>query len=183
MYTDENFPPPYNNFIYNNNFIDNYLQASDCGSNFWNGSYLDGGNYWSDYSGVDNDNDGYGDSPYYILDGDNIDYYPLIKPKTNIIVDSISGGFRVTAKIKNNGTTPVYDVPWSIDIGNTFYIRPDDEHQVGVIDEIPAGESVTINQRRLFAIGRDVGISVSAGDDTVQKTASWVLGPLVLGLN
>jgi hypothetical protein len=100
-----------------------------------------------------------------------------------ITVDSISGGFRVSAKVKNNGNTTAYDVPWSIDMSDCFYIRPDDKHQVGVIDEIPAGGSKSIRQKSLFAIGMNVGITVSAGDDTMQKTASWVLGPLVLGLH
>ena len=47
------------NIIYNNNFIDNATQADDNGSN--NKFYLDlptGGNYWSDYTGVDDGSDG-----------------------------------------------------------------------------------------------------------------------------
>lgn len=47
------------NKIYNNNFIDNTTQADDNGSN--NEFYLDlptGGNYWSDYTGVDDGSGG-----------------------------------------------------------------------------------------------------------------------------
>jgi hypothetical protein len=43
---------------------------------FDNGSF---GNYWSDYSGVDADNDGIGDTPY-IIGGNLQDRYPLMAP-------------------------------------------------------------------------------------------------------
>jgi parallel beta-helix repeat protein len=43
-----------NNQIYHNNFIENTFQAYDDNSNnFWNDFYPSGGNYWSDYSGLD----------------------------------------------------------------------------------------------------------------------------------
>ncbi len=37
------------NLIYHNNFIDNANQAYDDSTNFWNDTYLSGGNYWSDF--------------------------------------------------------------------------------------------------------------------------------------
>jgi predicted secreted protein len=37
------------------------------------------GNYWADYGGVDKNRDGIGDQPK-IIDGENADYYPLMKP-------------------------------------------------------------------------------------------------------
>ncbi|MCK4405477.1 MAG: right-handed parallel beta-helix repeat-containing protein [Hadesarchaea archaeon] len=72
-----------NNRIYHNNFINNADQASDDGSNYWDNGYPSGGNYWSDYTGVDSyrgenqdilGSDGIGDTPHY---GDR---YPLIRP-------------------------------------------------------------------------------------------------------
>ena len=47
--------------------------------NIWDNGYPSGGNYWSDYAGVDADGDGIGDTPY-IIDDNNIDHYPLMGP-------------------------------------------------------------------------------------------------------
>jgi parallel beta-helix repeat protein len=78
-----------NNLIYHNNFIDNTVQASVTSSgNMWNDSYPSGGNYWSDYAGVDNyrgpsqtlpGSDSIGDTGYTIA-VNNMDRYPLMKP-------------------------------------------------------------------------------------------------------
>jgi hypothetical protein len=37
------------------------------------------GNFWDDYHGTDNNDDGIGDTPY-IIDENNQDNYPLIEP-------------------------------------------------------------------------------------------------------
>ncbi|MCJ2555746.1 MAG: right-handed parallel beta-helix repeat-containing protein [Candidatus Thermoplasmatota archaeon] len=77
--------------IHHNNLINNTLQAYDDmgANNSWDDGYPSGGNYWSDYEGVDNcsgpnqdncpDPDGIGDTPY-VIDGDTRDNYPLMAP-------------------------------------------------------------------------------------------------------
>ena len=85
-----------NNIIYLNNFINNTDQVySYRSTNIWNSTekitytyngkqytnYL--GNYWSDYTGSDEDGDGIGDTPYSI-DSDK-DYYPLMERFENYI--------------------------------------------------------------------------------------------------
>jgi hypothetical protein len=47
--------------------------------NSWDAGYPSGGNYWSDYSGVDSNLDGIGDTPY-VIDSSNVDHYPLVRP-------------------------------------------------------------------------------------------------------
>jgi parallel beta-helix repeat protein len=69
-----------NNSNYHNNFIDNAEHVKSYAStNVWDGGYPSIGNYWSNYTGVDLDNDGIGDSEHKI-DGNNTDHYPLMGP-------------------------------------------------------------------------------------------------------
>jgi parallel beta-helix repeat protein len=87
-----------NNKIYHNNFIDNaeqviiwttYRDDMEIEShNIWDDGYPSGGNYWSDYCGVDEysgpyqnetGSDGIGDTPY-VIDENNQDNYPLMQP-------------------------------------------------------------------------------------------------------
>jgi parallel beta-helix repeat protein len=69
-----------NNKLFHNSFVNNdiqvYLESSDS-ANIWDDGYPSGGNYWSDYTGVDSNLDGIGDSNYTI-DADNDDRYPLM---------------------------------------------------------------------------------------------------------
>jgi len=77
----------YNNAIHQNKFINNTYQTANLWStNIWDNGYPSGGNYWSDYTGVDlksgpnqdqSGSDGIGDTPYSI-DANNTDRYPLI---------------------------------------------------------------------------------------------------------
>jgi parallel beta-helix repeat protein len=81
-----------NNHFYHNNFVDNtgqiYIDSSSI-DNVWDDGYPSGGNYWSDYTGVDvkkgpsqtePGSDGIGDWPYYVNDWLDMDWYPLMRP-------------------------------------------------------------------------------------------------------
>ena len=66
-----------NNLLYHNNLINNTNNnAYDTSTNQWNTSTV--GNYYSDYTGSDNDSDGIGDTSYQIPGGSSIDYFPLM---------------------------------------------------------------------------------------------------------
>lgn len=68
-----------NNTFYGNKFVNNAQQAFvfDQAMNIWSSGPALGGNYWSDYNGIDADGNKIGDSPY-VIDAANSDPYPLI---------------------------------------------------------------------------------------------------------
>lgn len=79
----------FGNKIFHNDFVNNIEQVHSVGSaNNWDDGYPSGGNFWSEYSGVDyfsgpyqneTGSDKMGDSPYAI-DANNADYYPTMNP-------------------------------------------------------------------------------------------------------
>jgi parallel beta-helix repeat protein len=71
-------------YIWQNGFVDNVMQLNGClcdeypedeEPHAWDDGKV--GNYWSDYIGVDANNDGIGDSPY-VIDIQNQDRFPLM---------------------------------------------------------------------------------------------------------
>jgi peptide/nickel transport system substrate-binding protein len=83
------FDSSQDNFVYNNNFVNNTVQVSLAESvDFWNMDYPVCGNYWSNYNGTDlysgayqneTGSDGIGDTGY-IISTENVDHYPLTDP-------------------------------------------------------------------------------------------------------
>jgi len=118
--------PAVDNRFYHNNLIDNNPQVSNpltyttC---LWDNGYPSGGNYWSNYTGVDlysgpyqnnTGSDGIGDTSH-IIDANNTDHFPLMKPYggvcdigiTNITTSKtvVGQGYNlsITAKTLNYG--------------------------------------------------------------------------------
>lgn len=70
----------YNNTLYRNSFVNNVnnvRSAKGTPVNYWDNGQE--GNFWSDYEGIDRNNDGKGDTPYSI-DENNQDNHPLMAP-------------------------------------------------------------------------------------------------------
>jgi len=81
--------------VYSNNLVGNSVQGHNWSTTVveWNADYPTGGNYWSDYIGVDvkkganqdqPGSDGIGDTPYFI-DSYNQDSYPLMQPVSPVL--------------------------------------------------------------------------------------------------
>jgi len=97
------------NIFYHNNFIDNTEQVHvrSTRENVWDDGYPSGGNYWSDYTGVDQyrgpdqdevGSDGIGDTEY-LIDDINRDRYPLMSdlvPPTISIISPENKTYAVT---------------------------------------------------------------------------------------
>jgi nitrous oxidase accessory protein len=116
----QGYPYPYANVVYHNNLVGNKIQAYDTGeNNVWNLDYPLGGNFWSDYNGVDaksgpdqsiNGSDGIGDTPH-MIDSTHKDKYPLISPYTQ--TDSSTRQVNFADSFKDHDGAPLYVKPSS----------------------------------------------------------------------
>ena len=117
------------NLVYHNNFIHN--SALDYGSNNWDNDYPAGGNYWTYYTGNDNDNDGIIDTPYDIPGGENLDRYPFVEPlmppdkprrPSGIIVGETGKEYSYsTSTVDINGDQIQYGWDWDGDLRVDFW--------------------------------------------------------------
>ena len=188
-----------NNIAYRNIFMNNTnWHANDGLGNIWDNGAV--GNYWDDYTGVDADGDGIGDTPYYISGGDSKDNYPLMEPLIDnnppavTIVNPTEGYFHFSGiKIFPTILNLIAD---TIGFGG-FRLRP---VQVHVEDDIDSSKEISVymcvkedeqgemtwnSEKNLFErewIGPDVGvytINVTAEDTSgnigYAKMEVWYL--------
>jgi hypothetical protein len=100
-----------------------------------------------------------------------------------LIIDSITGGFGISAVIKNNGSVDATNISWSIALDGGFILRGG--NTTGVIDKIPEGGEAVISSGLIIGLGR-IPIIVSATCDegaSAKRTASgFVFLIFVIGI-
>jgi len=122
------------NNIFSGNYItgdsyhhDSWSLAISNSTNSWNATYPSGGQYWSGYAGVDlkkgpnqdqPGGDGFGDTPY-IINVDNIDYYPLMRPYTYFTEGRPFAYFSYTPN-KLAGETVTFNASASLDLNGNI---------------------------------------------------------------
>jgi len=102
---------------------------------------------------------------------DNKDiYYAPGEPAPEILVESISGGFGVSAVIKNAGNAVATNVQWSLDVEGGLVITGN--HADGTINSLAAGDSTTVKIPLVLGFG---GITIKATADGATKSATGTL--------
>jgi parallel beta-helix repeat protein len=96
-----------NNTLFHNNFINNAQQIAlnDTINTLDNGVE---GNYWSDYSGTDKNQDGIGDTPY-IIDANNRDNFPLMAPYAELTITYENETFTIPIISNSTISPPQFD--------------------------------------------------------------------------
>jgi len=141
--------------------VDNTNQVYMEGSaNIWDDGYPSGGNYWSDYSGVDVNGDGIGDTPY-IIDADNQDRYPLMHSWSPLPVHNINTGLDY-ATIQE-----AINAPETLD-GHTIFVEAGTYYE-----NVFIGKAVSLigeNRETTIIDGSFLGtiITVSAGNVSIR---------------
>ena len=94
-----------NNIFFGNTIMNNSHNVrvqSQVYQNFWDNGQE--GNYWGDNNGTDGNNDNIGDLPY-IINNNNVDYYPIMFPK-EIFIPIAQGPFYIPPGMPTNSPNP-----------------------------------------------------------------------------
>jgi len=164
-----------NNQFFNNSFIGNLQNADDSASpNSWDNGTI--GNYWDDYSGYDEDDDGIGDTSYIIPgSAGSVDNFPIwwdgynveikiITPKPYQLYGKIAPSFIV--EIESNSPSAVLNSSWyTINAGLTNRIFTINSTIDQVLWDLQGNGTVTI---KFYANDSDSNIGFS--EVTVRKS-------------
>ena len=152
-----------NNNIYFNNFVDNIQNAYDEANNSWDNGCV--GNFWDDYPGVDENEDGIGDTTYTILENETYDWYPLI---------------HWYGSIKNLDTEEIFltiqDAIDDVDTesGHTIFVKSDVYHE-HILIEKPINLIGEYNKNTIID-GREFGIVVRINNELKDDYSVYLTG-------
>jgi len=179
-----------NTTIYHNNFINNTQNANDTDeNNTWDNGYPSCGNYWSDYSDVDNYSgpnqnipgpDGVGDTPYDLPFEHATDRYPLMEPygMTKLTMSIKKGLLKFSGGIKNIGNKTAFNVQWKIAIDGGFILLGW-EFSGTIPKPLLSGEETTVSSGIVFGFG-PIMITVAVWADNAPLVSGTISGFLLL---
>ena len=150
----------------------------------------DGGATWEESDEPINDDSGIVTEEYRCADianqyitweannGDNSDIFfdTVTIPGPALSIESISGGFGVTATVSNTGSEDASNVDWTISFDGGVFVG---KEKTGTVT-VPAGGEATVKTGFIFGFGKTTA-SVNVGG-TTGTASGFVLGPLVLGV-
>jgi parallel beta-helix repeat protein len=138
-----------NNLIYKNNFTDNGINAEDYGSiNDW---YIgSSGNYWDDYTGIDDNDDGIGDSEYSIGGVSNSeDKYPIWTDGNDIL-----GMFNLSSNVEDPDDDGKFTLSWTESENSVSYSIYYSKNNITDINDV----GVTLYKKDITILNIDIDL-------------------------
>jgi len=170
------------NRLHHNSFADNTISTSvpDSANNIWDDGYPSGGNYWSDYDGIDfyhgsyqneTGSDGIGDTPY-VIDSSNQDSFPLIHPYGSVCAPTANFTWTPIANLtirfdasislpgwNGTGYAPIQTYAWDFGDGNlTTVSYPIIDHKYATSDDYSVTLTVEDSQHLQDSITQTVHV-------------------------
>jgi len=96
----------------------------------------------------------------------------------DVTVELVTGGFGVSADVRNNGTENETDIHWSTSVDGKIVIF--DGYKEGIIPVLLADESSKVKSGFIFGFG-DAMITVYAGG-SLKELSCFLIGPFVISL-
>lgn len=167
------------NRIYHNNLLHNTQNAYDSSLNMWCDAEVHQGNYWSDYTGNDLNNDGIGDTIYTIPGGASQDSYPLMYPygNTSLVVRCVPYVFNSKLLVKNSGATTAFTVHWALYLDGGFLFCKRDFS--GMVKPVLPGEEITISLEFFFFGFGSIRLQSSAWAENAPVSIATMKGGLI----
>jgi len=160
--------------IYHNNFFKENAQVYGGLLNKWDNGYPSGGNFWSDYTGIDADGDGIGDTPY-VIDTDNQDHYPLMHPWSSLPVHNINTGLGYVT------IQEAIDAPETLD-GHTIFVEAGTYYENVQVNKAlllfgESGEATIIDARQIGTVITITASGVLIGNFTIRNSGFDYVSP------